>query len=64
MHRVWRWMVLLRFCVWLVDQSSYGLDYVAYMLLSGCFYGLNYAFAYACFYDASMGHCTWYLVPV
>jgi hypothetical protein len=27
------------------------------------FYGLNYAFAYACFYDTSMGHYTWYLVP-
>jgi hypothetical protein len=27
------------------------------------FYGLNYAFAYACFHDASMGHYTWYLVP-
>jgi hypothetical protein len=22
-----------------------------------------YAFAYACFYDTSMGHYTWYLVP-
>jgi hypothetical protein len=27
------------------------------------FYGLNYAFAYACFYGTSMGHNTWYLVP-
>jgi hypothetical protein len=27
------------------------------------FYGLNYAFAYACFHDTSMGHYTWYLVP-
>jgi hypothetical protein len=26
-------------------------------------YGLNYEFAYACFYDTSMGHYTWYLVP-
>jgi hypothetical protein len=26
-------------------------------------YGLDYAFAYACFYDTSMGHCTWYIVP-
>jgi hypothetical protein len=23
------------------------------------FYGLDYAFAYACFYDTSMGHYTW-----
>jgi hypothetical protein len=28
-----------------------------------CLYGLDYAFAYACFYDTSMGHYTWYLVP-
>jgi hypothetical protein len=28
------------------------------------FYGLNYAFAYACFCDTPMGHYTWYLVPV
>jgi hypothetical protein len=28
-----------------------------------CFYGLNYAFAYACSYDTSMGHYMWYLVP-
>jgi hypothetical protein len=27
-----------------------------------CFYGLNYAFAYVCFYYTSMGHYTWYLV--
>jgi hypothetical protein len=27
------------------------------------FYGLNYAFAYACFHDTSRGHYTWYLVP-
>jgi hypothetical protein len=27
------------------------------------FYGLNYAFAHACFYDTSMGHYTWYLLP-
>jgi hypothetical protein len=27
------------------------------------FYGLDNAFAYACFYDTSMGHYTWYLVP-
>jgi hypothetical protein len=27
------------------------------------FYGLDYAFGYACFYDTSMGHYTWYLVP-
>jgi hypothetical protein len=26
------------------------------------FYGLNYAFAYACFFGTSMGHNTWYLV--
>jgi hypothetical protein len=28
-----------------------------------CFYGLDYAFAYACVNAASMGHHTWYLVP-
>jgi hypothetical protein len=28
-----------------------------------CFNGLDYAFAYACFYCTSVGHCTWYLVP-
>jgi hypothetical protein len=28
-----------------------------------CSYGLNYAFAYACYYDTSMGHYTWYLIP-
>jgi hypothetical protein len=27
-----------------------------------CFYGLDYAFVYACFYDTSMGHYTWDLV--
>jgi hypothetical protein len=27
-----------------------------------CFYGLNYAFTYPCFYDTSMGHYTWYLI--
>jgi hypothetical protein len=27
------------------------------------FYGLNYAFAYACLYDSFIGNCTWYLVP-
>jgi hypothetical protein len=27
------------------------------------FYGLENAFAYACFYNTSMGHYTWYLVP-
>jgi hypothetical protein len=27
------------------------------------FYGLKYVSAYACFYDTSMGHYTWYLVP-
>jgi hypothetical protein len=26
-------------------------------------YGLNYEFAYACFYDTFMGHYMWYLVP-
>jgi hypothetical protein len=28
-----------------------------------CLYCLNYAFAYACFYDTSMGYYSWYLVP-
>jgi hypothetical protein len=28
-----------------------------------CCYDLNYVFAYACFYDTSMGHYKWYLVP-
>jgi hypothetical protein len=32
------------------------LDYVPPM---GFFYGLDYAFAYTCFYDTSMGHFTW-----
>jgi hypothetical protein len=27
------------------------------------FHGVNYAFACACFYETSMGHYTWYLVP-
>jgi hypothetical protein len=31
--------------------------------LGWCFCGLDYAFAYACFHDTSMGHYTWYLVP-
>jgi hypothetical protein len=26
-----------------------------------CLYGLNYAFTYACFYDTSIGHYTWYI---
>jgi hypothetical protein len=29
-----------------------------------CFYGLDNAFAYACFFEGSMGqYHTWYLVP-
>jgi hypothetical protein len=37
------------------SMFPYGLDC--------CFYGLNYAFVYACFYDTAMGHYTWYLIP-
>jgi hypothetical protein len=65
-------------CVWTMLlcglcslRCSYCLDYVTSMLLYACFYGLSYvvllwsdyAFAYACFHDTSMGHYMWYLVP-
>jgi hypothetical protein len=54
-----------------VDYASYVAS-MAWTMLPLCFsmlaslactmwffYGLDYAFAYACFYDTSMGHYTW-----